>query len=86
MQEEYEEILKAQKKIDDEIEIINYIVDCAVDHGGDQGGAYLSCGESLCEAIQEWLAFKNLCDEYTVACSLTGNYDRDYKIVKKTKG
>lgn len=72
-----------QYNIEDEIEIINEIINCAVDHGGDNGGAYLSCGEWLCEAIEEWLTFRNLQDRYIVKCRLTGNFEEDYTIVKK---
>lgn len=64
-----------QYNIEDEIEIINEIINCAVDHGGDNGGAYLSCGE--------WLTFRNLQDRYIVKCRLTGNFEEDYTIVKK---
>lgn len=74
-----------QYNIEDEIEIINEIINCAVDHGGDNGGAYFSCGESLCEAIEEWLTFRNLQDRYIVKCRLTGNIEKDYSIVKKNE-
>ena len=74
-----------QYNIEDEIEIINEIINCAVDHGGDNGGAYFSCGESLCEAIEEWLVYRNIHEEYVVKGRLTCDYDSDYIIVKKEK-
>lgn len=70
---------------DKEIEIINEMIDCAIYHGGDCGGAYFSCGESLCEAIEEWITFRNLQDKYIVKCRLTGNYERDYMIYKEKR-
>lgn len=72
-----------QYNIEDEIKIVNEIINCAVDHGGDNGGAYFSCGEWLCEAIEEWLTFRNLQDRYIVKGRLTRNLERDYTIVKK---
>lgn len=69
--------------IEEEIEFINCMIDYAVEHGGDQGGAYLSCGETLCEAIEEWLDFRNLNNKYIVKCRQTGNFEKDYVIIKK---
>ena len=52
----------------EEIELINDIIDSAISHGGDAGGAYCSDWNSLEEAIGEWLFAKEIDDKY-VACS-----------------
>ena len=53
--------------IEKEIELINYIIDMAVEHGGDFGGSYCSNWYSLEESIGEWLYAKGLDDSYA-AC------------------
>ena len=53
--------------IEKEIELINYIIEMAVEHGGDFGGSYCSNWYSLEESIGEWLYAKGLDDSYA-AC------------------
>lgn len=53
--------------IDEEIELINDIIDSAIYHGGDSGGAYNSDGHSLESSIGEWLYAKGI-DTSFAAC------------------
>jgi hypothetical protein len=53
--------------IEDEINLINDIIDNAVSHGGDGGGSYDSNGYDLESSIRQWLDYKGLSEEYTVA-------------------
>lgn len=46
--------------IDEEIELINDIIDSAIYHGGDSGGAYNSDWYSLETSIGEWLYAKGV--------------------------
>ena len=46
--------------IDEEIELINDIIDSAIYHGGDSGGAYNSDWHSLETSIGEWLYAKGV--------------------------
>ena len=70
--------------LEEEIELINCIVDCAIEHGGDMGGSYYSAGKTLCEALQEWLDFRSLSDDYLVESTITGDYERGCRIIRKT--
>ena len=53
--------------IDKEIELINDIIDSAIYHGGDPGGAYYSDWYSLETTIGEWLYAKGIETSFT-AC------------------
>ena len=46
--------------VDQEIELINDIIDSAIYHGGDSGGAYNSDWRSLETSIGEWLYAKGI--------------------------
>lgn len=52
----------------EEIELINDIIDAAISHGGDAGGAYCSDWNSLEESIGEGVFAKGIDDKYA-ACS-----------------
>lgn len=49
-----------------EIKLVNRIIAEAVWHGADSGGSYDQNEEELVKSIGEWLAFKGLCDKYTL--------------------
>lgn len=49
-----------------EINLINQIVAEAVWHGADCGGAYYQNEEALSEALNDWLGYKSLDDEYEI--------------------
>lgn len=53
--------------IEEEIEFINDIIDSAISHGGDSGGAYNSDWDSLEESIGEWLHAKGI-ETFFTAC------------------
>ena len=53
--------------IEEEIEYINDIIDSAISHGGDSGGAYCSDWGSLEESIGEWLHAKGI-ETFFTAC------------------
>lgn len=50
-----------------EISLINKIVREAVMHGADPGGSYDSNEEGLTKALQRYINFKGISDDYTVA-------------------
>ena len=50
-----------------EISLINKIVREAVMHGADAGGSYDSNEEGLTKALQRYIDFKGISDDYTVA-------------------
>lgn len=60
--------------IEEEIELINDIIDSAVEHGGDFGGAYCSNWQYLEECIGEWLYARGLDDSYAACREPCNNY------------
>ena len=51
--------------IQKEIDLVNEIIRTAINHGGDQGGAYYTNWDCLQTAIGEWLYARGLADAYT---------------------
>ena len=51
--------------IENEIEFINSIIEEAISHGGDRGGAYFSNALNLNEEIVEWLKLRGIDNIYT---------------------
>ena len=56
-----------------EIELINNIIKESVEHGGDPGGAYFCSWDDAYEAINNYLKYKHLDEEFeVVSCEYDG--------------
>ena len=60
-------IIKKTNTAKIDLEYINDIIDSAISHGGDSGGAYCSDWGSLEESIGEWLHAKGI-ETFFTAC------------------
>lgn len=58
--------------IQKEIDLVNEIIRTAINHGGDQGGAYYTNWDCLQTAIGEWLYARGLADAYTPSNDVAG--------------
>lgn len=67
--------------LDKEICLINEIIENAVDHGRDAGGAYFLNGIDLKFSIEKWLKFRGIEDKYEVYCD--SNELDDYIFIKE---
>ena len=60
-----------------EIQLMNKIIEQAVIHGGDDGGAYFCNPNGIEKAIKNWLKFKGLDKEYIVIMTEISYYDNE---------
>lgn len=76
---------KVELYVDTFIEIINDIIETAIDHGGDSGGPYFSDTEKLEKEMRLLIKWAHL-DEYLV-CDNGGYlfYARDYEVKNNGK-
>lgn len=58
--------------IEKEVEFINSIIQEAIYHGGDMGGAYFSNAQDLNEVIVDWLKLRGIDDTYTTTYEAKG--------------
>ena len=63
------------QEIDHEMKLVNQMIEEAVMHGGDSGGAYFTNGKKLNDAVLEWLKTRNLSEYYTTDAAFFGGYD-----------
>lgn len=61
--------------IEKEVEFINSIIQEAIYHGGDMGGAYFSNARDLNEVIIDWLKLRGIDDKYTTTYDALGKED-----------
>ena len=67
-----------QNKLEEELLLLNKLLETAVNHGGDKGGAYFTCPEEIQEQLNKYLKLRKLTKEYRASfVDWDGEYDEE---------
>lgn len=68
-----------------EIALINQIIKEAIIHGADAGGSYEQNNEALTKAVNDWLEYKNISNDYKLTKVIIDGWNIN-QIVRKING